>query len=141
MTQKSQTMNKETKRKRENFKYDEKIDIVKLHYFEGVSLKELARLHNTESSVIRRILRTFAKEKDTNLIVMGKNTTISKSDEIKTLRKEVLELKKRLYNETMRADFNETMIDVAEEMFGIEIRKKAATGQSKGCMKENRNIR
>lgn len=137
-------MNKETKRKRkrrENFKYDEKIDIVRMHYFEGASLKELARFYNTESSVITRIISTFAKEKDTNLMVMGRNTTISESDELKALRKEVLELKKRLYNETMRADFNETMIEVAEEMFGIEIRKKAATGQSKGCMKGNRNTR
>ena len=58
-------MNKE--RKRENFKYDEKIDIVKMHYFDGRSLKELAHLYNTESSVITRILRTFAKENDTNL--------------------------------------------------------------------------
>ena len=33
----------------------------------------------------------------------------------------------------MRADFFETMVDVAEEMFNIEIRKKADTGQSKGC--------
>ena len=133
---------KETKRKRrENFKYDEKIDIVKKHYFEGASLKELARIYNTESSVITRILSNFAKDNSINSLVMGRNTTISKSDELKVLRKEVLELKKRLYNETMRADFNETMIEVAEEMFGIEIRKKAVTGQSKGCMKENRNTR
>ena len=56
-------MNKETKRKRrENFKYDEKIDIVKKHYFEGASLKELARIYNTESSVITRILSNFAKD-------------------------------------------------------------------------------
>ena len=127
-------MNKESKRKRrENFKYDEKIDIVKLHYFEGVSLKELARIYNTESSVITRIISTFAKEKDTNLMIMGRNTTIGKSDELKSLRKEVLELKKRLYNETMRADFNETMIEVAEEMFGIEIRKKAAPDSQKAA--------
>jgi len=99
----------------------------------------LARIYNTESSVITRIISTFAKEKDTNLMIMGRNTTIGKSDELKSLRKEVLELKKRLYNETMRADFNETMIDVAEEMLGIEIRKKAATGQSKGYIKWNRN--
>lgn len=40
LTQKSTKMNKETKRKRrENFKYDEKIDIVKKHYFECASLK------------------------------------------------------------------------------------------------------
>ncbi len=77
-------MNKETKRKRrENFKYDEKIDIVRMHYFEGASLKELARFYNTEPSVITRIISTFAKEKDTNLMVMGRNTTISESDELK----------------------------------------------------------
>lgn len=66
-------------------------------------------------------------------MVMGKNTTISESDELKALRKEVLELKKRLYNETMRADFNETMIEVAEEMFGIEIRKKTPPDSQKAA--------
>jgi hypothetical protein len=64
---------------------------------------------------------------------MKNKPTDSQSEEIKALRKEVLELKKQLYDETMRADFYDTMIDVAEEMFGIEIRKKAGTGQSKGC--------
>ena len=45
-------MNKASKRKRrENFKNDEKIDIVKKHNFEGASLKELARHYNTEFSV------------------------------------------------------------------------------------------
>ena len=67
--------------------------------------------------------------------LMGKHTTDSLSEENKALRREVLELKKRLYDETMRADFYDTMIDVAEEMFGIEIRKKAGTGQSRGCTK------
>ena len=62
---------------------------------------------------------------------MKKHTTDSLSEENKALRKEVLELKKKLYDETMRADFYDTMVDVAEEMFGIEIRKKAGTGQSK----------
>lgn len=57
----------------------------------------------------------------------------NQAEEIKALREEVLELKKKLYNETVRADFYDTMIDVAEEMFDIEIRKKAGTGQSKGC--------
>jgi hypothetical protein len=49
----------------------------------------------------------------------------------KALRKEILDLKKQLYHEKMRADFYDTMVNVAEEMFGIEIRKKAVTGQSK----------
>ena len=62
---------------------------------------------------------------------MKNKTADSLSEENKALRKEVMELKKKLYDETMRADFYDTMIDVAEEMFGIEIRKKADTGQSK----------
>ena len=57
----------------------------------------------------------------------------NKSEEIKAPQKEVLDLKKKLYDETMRADFFETMVDVAEDMFDIDIRKKAVIGQSKGC--------
>jgi len=57
----------------------------------------------------------------------------NKSEELKALQNEVLDLKKKLYDETMRADFFETMVDVAEDMFDIDIRKKAVTGQSKGC--------
>lgn len=59
----------------------------------------------------------------------------SQAEEIKALKAEVLELKKKLYEETMRADYYDTMVDVAEELFGIEIRKKAVTGQSEGCTK------
>ncbi len=66
---------------------------------------------------------------------MKNRPTDSQADEIKALREEIMELKKKLHSETMRADFYDTMIDVAEEMFNIEIRKKAGTGQSKGCTK------
>ena len=66
---------------------------------------------------------------------MKNKPTDSQADEIKALREEVMELKKKLHQETMRADFYDTMVDVAEEMFNIEIRKKAGTGQSKGCTK------
>ena len=111
------------------------MEIVKEHYLEGVSHSELARKYGTVQTVVSRIIRTFAAENDKSALLMGKNAKSSESDEIKALRKEVLELKKQLYNETMRADFYDTMIDVAEEMFGIEIRKKADTGQSKGCTK------
>ena len=93
----------------------------------------MARRYDTGQSVVSRIICKFAAENDKSALLMGKNTNASESEEIKALRKEVLELKKRLYDETMRADFYDTMIDVAEEMFGIEIRKKAGTGQSKGC--------
>ena len=102
---------------------------------EGKSSKEIAKEHGVSLTTVNRILCKFAAENDKSALLMGRRSTDSLSEENKALRKEVLELKKQLYNETMRADFYDTMIDVAEEMFGIEIRKKADTGQSKGCTK------
>ena len=129
-------MNKRTEKKKRKFlNQEEKMEIIKLHHLEGVSQRELARRYDTGQSVVSRIICKFAAENDKSALLMGKNINTSESEEIKSLKKEVLELKKRLYDETMRADFYDTMIDVAEEMFGIEIRKKAGTGQSKGCTK------
>ena len=57
-------MNKETKRKRrENFKYDEKIDIVRMHDFEGASLKELARFYNTPPLLLQELLVPLQKKR------------------------------------------------------------------------------
>ena len=130
---------KETKpkRKRTVFRVSEevKLEIVKERHLEGKSSKEIAKNHGLYVTTINKILRKFAAEKDKSALLMKRNVTDSKSEEIKLLREEVMELEKRLYSEKMRADFYDTMIDVAEEMFNIEIRKKAGTGQSKGCTK------
>ena len=129
-------MNNKTEKKKRKFLSDEeKMEIIKLHHLEGVSQCELARRYDTRQPVVSRIISKFAAENDKSALLMKKHTTDSLSEENKALRKEVLELKKKLYDETMRADFYDTMVDVAEEMFGIEIRKKAGTGQSKGCTK------
>ena len=116
------------------------MEMVKLHYLEGMSQSELARRYGTAQAVVSRIMIKFAAENDKSALLMKKDAKTSESEEIKALRKEVLELKKKLYDETMRADFFETMVDVSEEMFGIEIRKKAGTGQSKGCAEGKSNI-
>ena len=87
-------------------------------------------------AVLRNITK-FAAENDKSALLMKNKPIDSQSEEIKALKAEVLELKKKLYEETMRADFYDTMIDVAEEMFDIEIRKKADTGRSKGCTGES----
>ena len=112
---------------------EQKERIIRLHFLEGKSQASLAREFGVTRMTTNRIIRTFAAENDKSALFMKKDATTSESEEIKALRKENMELRKKLYNETMRADFYDTMIDVAEEMFGIEIRKKAVTGQSKGC--------
>ena len=117
------------------------MEIVREYHLEGEqSQRALARKYGIGQTTVSDILRNFAAENDKSALLMGKKTTTSESEEIKALRKEVLDLKKQLYHEKMRADFYDTMVDVAEEMFGIEIRKKAVTGQSKGCTKGSQDI-
>ena len=124
-----------TRNNRKRLSQEVRQAIVRGHYLEGASQTQLAKDFGVGQQTVSRIIRTFAAENDKSALLMGKNAKSSESEEIKALRKEVLELKKQLYNETMRADFYDTMIDVAEEMFNIQIRKKAGTGQSKGCTK------
>jgi transposase-like protein len=110
------------------------MEIVREYHLEGKRNKtRLAQEYGIGKATVCDILRNFAAENDKSALLMKNKPTDSQSEEIKALKKEVLELKRQLYDETMRADFYDTMIDVAEEMFGIEIRKKAGTGQSKGC--------
>ena len=133
---KMQTRKVKTKNGKKRISQEVKMEIVREYCLEGQhNHSALARKYGIGTTTVCDILRTFAAENDKSALLMGKKTTASESEEVKALRKEVLELKKKLYDETMRADFYDTMIDVAEEMFGIEIRKKAGTGQSKGCTK------
>ena len=111
------------------------MEIVHDYYLGALNKTHLAEKYGVGWETVNKIIRKFAAANDKSALLMGKHTTDSLSEENKALRKEVMELKKKLYDETMRADFYDTMIDVAEEMFGIEIRKKADTGQSKGCTK------
>lgn len=54
---------------------------------------------------------------------------IPESEEVMRLKRELKEVKLALYQERMRADAYDTMINVTEEMFKIPIRKKAGTKQ------------
>lgn len=109
--------------------------IIREYYLEGVSKNALAKKYNSSFPAILRIIRNFAASNDKSALLMKNKPTDSLAEENKALREEILELKKKLHQETMRADFYDTMVDVAEEMFNIEIRKKAGIGQSKGCTK------
>ena len=107
--------------------------ILREYYLEKVSKEELMRRYNVSRNQIYRIIHKFAAENDKSTLLMKNKPKDNQAEELKALQDEVLSLKKQLYDEQMRADFFETMVDVAEETFNIEIRKKAGTGQSKGC--------
>ena len=123
------------RKKRKALSEEEKIAIIREHFLEGTNFQELSKKYGVHSSTISITIRKFAASNDKSALLMKNKPIDSQAEELKALRAEVLELKKKLHDETMRADFYDTMIDVAEEMFNIEIRKKAGTGQSKGCTK------
>ena len=129
-----------TRNAKKHLREETKMEIVHDYYLGALNKTHLAEKYGVGWETVHKIIRKFAAENDKSALLMGKHTTDSLSEENKALRKEVMELKKKLYDETMRADFYDTMIDVAEEMFGIEIRKKAVTGQSKGCTKGSQDI-
>lgn len=58
-----------------------------------------------------------------------KRTTEAGEEDYDKLRAEVTRLRKELREQKMRAEALDTMIDVAEEMFNIPVRKKAGTKQ------------
>ena len=125
------------KRKRSCFRLSEelKLEVVRDYLQNGIDQCQIAKQYGISQQSVSRIIRIFAASNDKSALLMKNNPTDNQAEEIKALRAEILELKKKLHQETMRADFYDTMVDVAEEMFNIEIRKKAGTGQSKGCMK------
>ena len=131
--------NKESKpkRKRSCFRLPEelKFEVVRDNLLNGIDQCQIAKNYGIAQQSVSRIIRNFAASNDKSALLMKNKPTDSLAKENKALREEILELKKKLHQETMRADFYDTMVDVAEEMFNIEIRKKAGTGQSKGCTK------
>ena len=125
------------KRKRSCFRLSEelKLEVVRDYLLNGIDQCQIAKQYGISQQSVSRIIRIFAASNDKSALLMKNTPTDNQAEEIKALRAEILELKKKLHQETMRADFYDTMVDVAEEMFNIEIRKKAGTGQPKGCMK------
>lgn len=58
-----------------------------------------------------------------------KSSSSKESDEIRSLKRQLQQQALELKKEKMRADFYDEMVNVAEEMFNISIRKKVGTKQ------------
>ena len=123
----------EVQGKRKHLSIEEQESIIRAYYLEGASKNSLVKKYQSSFTAVLRVIRNFAASNDKSALLMKNKPVDNQAEEIKALQQEVLDLKKKLYDETMRADFFETMVDVAEDMFDIAIRKKAVTGQSKGC--------
>lgn len=93
-----------------------------------LSYGEIAEENGIQVRTVEYIVRNFASELP-NVPTMRKKKNDASTEDYDKLRAEITRLRKEVRQEKMRADALDTMIDVAEEMFNIPVRKKAGTKQ------------
>ena len=101
------------------------------YYLSDDSIPAFALKKGISRRGMYQMIRKFEESNPELSIHMKKKvfTPIAKDAELIALKREVMKLKKELEKEKFRAHAYDTMIDVAEEMFNIPIRKKAGTEQ------------
>ena len=103
-------------------------EVLRLYAETDLSYGEIAEENEVQIRTVEYIVRNFASELPT-VPTMRKNKKDASEEDYDRLRAEVTRLRKELRQEKMRAEALDTMIDVAEEMFNIPVRKKAGTKQ------------
>ena len=103
-------------------------EVLRMYAETDMSYVEIAEVNGVQLRTVEYIIRNFASELP-ETPVMRKNKKDASAEDYDALRAEITRLKKELRHEKMRAEALDTMIDVAEEMFNIPVRKKAGTKQ------------
>lgn len=107
--------------------------VVEMHQ-KGCTPSTISKKINLDPDTIRRWIRNFAAENNLvehamNNIEVTENQMSEYSDNIKELKEKIRQLEKELKHERLRADVYNELINVAEENFKIQIRKKAGAKQ------------
>lgn len=108
------------------------IELLREFYSSNLSVRKFAQNKGIAHSTFRRWILIFESSNPEIAQCMRKENSSKVSDEsaaITALRLENERLRSELKREKMRSHAYDTMIDVAEEMFNLPIRKKAGTKQ------------
>ena len=103
-------------------------EVLRLYAETDMSYGEIAEVNGVQWRTVEYIIRNFASELPQTPIMRKKKKDVSAED-YDALRAEITRLQKELRYEKMRSEALDTMIDVAEEMLNIQVRKKAGTKQ------------
>lgn len=66
---------------------------------------------------------------------------MSDTAKLKALREQIAELQKLLGQKQVEIEFKDKLIDIAEEMYGVDIKKKLGSTQSSGSEKTKTNTK
>lgn len=116
------------------FTDDDRVQIVHQHLESGLSAEKITqKYHISSRSVLFSWMDKFLNEKDSLPLPLESPTDddMAKTTDERLREKdaEIKRLSKALELEKLRSKAFSTMIDVAEEMFNIPVRKKAGTKQ------------
>ena len=130
------TENKYVKRTQKDYPMSFKLSVVREYEETKAGLRELTRKygiqgHNTIRKWINKFgtfdwqnltLQPMAKTKDQELLELR--------EKVKVLERKNARLEKELEQKDMKAEFFDLMIEIAEEEYGVDIRKKCSPEQS-----------
>ena len=105
-------------------------EVLRLYAETDLSYGEIAEENGIQVRTVEYIVRNFGSELPEIPVMRKKKKDVSAED-YDALRAEITRLKKELRYEKMRASALDTMIDVAEEMFNIPVRKKGHKPKSR----------
>lgn len=103
-------------------------EVLRLYAETDLSYGEIAEEKGVQVRTVEYIVRNFACELP-EIPTMRKKKKDAGEEDYDKLRAEVTRLRKELRQEKLRSEALDTMIDVAEEMYNIPVRKKAGTKQ------------
>ena len=115
-------------RRRRRFSDNFKLEKVRSLEMGRVTVVELCKQYTVSATSVYRWIDKFGLNKDETerLVVETKSDT----QELLALKKKVAELEQIVGQKQILIDFKDKMIDIAEEMYGIEIKKKRSTKRS-----------
>lgn len=103
-------------------------EVLRLYAETDLSYCEIAEENGVQVRTVEYIVRNFARELQ-SIPTMRKRKSEASAEDYDKLRAEVTRLRKELREQKMRADALDTMIDVAEEVFNVPVRKKSGAKQ------------
>lgn len=120
--------------KRRHFTEDFKRQVVKEFESGKFSVLQLGKLYKIERAVLYRWIYKFSNFNEKGYRIVEKSK--SSSDKLKDYQKRIAELERALGSKQIQIDYLETMIDVAKDELGIDIKKNSNTPQLGGSKKK-----
>jgi transposase len=118
---------KMTRQERQNRYFSESFKVKKVQEIErGISkIAEICKEYEVSGTAVRKWILKYStmKKKTEKMVVESKSDTQT----IIELKKQIADLERRLGQKQVQLDFKDTMIDLAEEIYKIDIKKKLGT--------------